>query len=43
MFREIAAAAEEGDERLRGFAGILDPVPEGLPEHVEDWYRRCRG
>ena len=43
MFREIAAAAEEGDERLRGFAGILYPVPEGLPEHVEDWYQRCGG
>ena len=43
LFGEIAAAAEESDDRLRGAVGILDPVPEGLPEHIEDWYRRCRG
>ena len=25
-----------------GAAGYPRPVPDGLPEHVEDWYRRCQ-
>ena len=25
-----------------GAAGYPPPVPDGLPEHVEDWYRRCQ-
>ena len=28
--------------RLVQAAGDPRPVPEGLPEHIEDWHRRCR-
>ncbi len=30
-----------GGQRARA-AGYPAPVPEGLPEHVDDWHRRCR-
>ena len=44
LFRGIVTAAWErtpGGRRSRG-AGYPAPVPEGLPEHVDDWHRRCR-
>ena len=30
-----------GGQRPRA-AGYPGPVPDGLPEHIEDWHRRCR-
>ncbi len=30
-----------GGQRARA-AGYPAPVPDGLPEHIEDWHRRCR-
>ncbi|MCY3808207.1 MAG: hypothetical protein OXG58_02025 [Gemmatimonadetes bacterium] len=29
-------------ERLVSVAGERRPIPDGLPEHIEDWHRRCR-
>ena len=29
-------------ERLDHAAGERRPIPDGLPEHIEDWHRRCR-
>ncbi len=29
-------------ERLVEAAGYPRPIPDGLPEHIEDWHRRCR-
>ena len=44
LFGGIVAEAWERTPggRPPGGAGWPDPVPEGLPEHVEDWHRRCR-
>ena len=36
-----AWARTPGGKRYGG-AGYPDPVPDGLPEQVEDWHRRCR-
>ena len=44
LFGGIVAEAWErtpGGKRPGG-AGYPAPYPEGLPEHVEDWHRRCR-
>ncbi|MCY3807982.1 MAG: hypothetical protein OXG58_00840 [Gemmatimonadetes bacterium] len=42
LFREVVAAAREFDDGWLGGAGDAhSAVPEGLPEHIEDWYRRC--
>ena len=35
-----AEARTPSDRLVRG-AGEPAPVPEGLPEHVQDWHRRC--
>ena len=44
LFGGIVAEAWErtpgGKRRGTGYGPA--PVPEGLPEHVEDWHRRCR-
>ena len=42
LFRGIVADAWErtpGGKRRRAYG---PGPPEGLPEHVEDWHRRCR-
>ncbi|MCE2398491.1 MAG: hypothetical protein J4F34_05515 [Gemmatimonadetes bacterium] len=44
LFGGIVAEAWErtpGGKRYGG-AGYPDPFPDGLPEHVADWHRRCR-
>ncbi|MCY3943666.1 MAG: hypothetical protein OXG18_07885 [Gemmatimonadetes bacterium] len=44
LFDDMVSAARERapSDQLYGLAGVPDPIPPGLPEHVEDWYRRCR-
>ena len=44
LFRDIVSEARERTpkDRLRSAAGWPQPMPDGLPEHVEDWHRRCR-
>ncbi|MCE2397565.1 MAG: hypothetical protein J4F34_00770 [Gemmatimonadetes bacterium] len=45
LYRDIVAEARQrtwpGDITMV-VAGDPDPVPDGLPEHVEDWHRRCK-
>ncbi|MCE2398302.1 MAG: hypothetical protein J4F34_04550 [Gemmatimonadetes bacterium] len=43
LYRDTVSQARErtpSDRLVRG-AGEPAPVPDGLPEHVEDWHRRC--
>lgn len=43
LFEDIMAEAWErtpGGHRYRAYGPA--PIPDGLPEHVEDWHRRCR-
>ena len=44
LFKKEVAAAWERAPALdrRSAAGYPRPFPPGLPEHVEDWHRRCR-
>ncbi len=44
LYEEIVAEAWASTPggRPPEFAGYPLAVPEGLPEHVEDWHRRCR-
>ena len=45
LFRDVVSQARKRTprDRLRRMgAGAPQPVPDGLPEHVEDWHRRCR-
>ena len=44
LFEGIVAEAWERmyGGRPASAAGEPLPVPEGLPEHVDDWHRRCR-
>jgi len=43
LFRDVVSQARKRTpkDRLRRGAGWPQPVPDGLPEHVEDWHRRC--
>jgi len=43
LFRDVVSQARKRTprDRLRWGAGAPQPVPDGLPEHVEDWHRRC--
>ena len=43
LFKEgvAEARARTPDERLVWAAGYPRPIPDGLPEEVEDWHRRC--
>ncbi|MDE2871028.1 MAG: hypothetical protein OXQ94_04980 [Gemmatimonadota bacterium] len=44
LFRDVVSQARKRTprDRLLWGAGAPQPVPDGLPEHVEDWHRRCR-
>lgn len=45
LFRDVVSQARKRtprDRLRRGAAWWPQPVPDGLPEHVEDWHRRCR-
>ena len=44
LFRDIVSQARKRTprDRLRRGAGAPQPIPDGLPEHIEDWHRRCR-
>lgn len=44
LFRDVVSQARKRTprDRLPGGAGAPQPIPDGLPEHVEDWHRRCR-
>ena len=44
LFRDVVSQARKRTprDRLRRGAGAPQPIPDGLPEHVEDWHRRCR-
>ena len=44
LFDDMVSAARERapSDQVYDLAGVPDPIPPGLPEHVEDRYRRCR-
>ena len=44
LFRDVVSQARKRTprDRLRFGPGGPQTVPDGLPEHVEDWHRRCR-
>ena len=45
LFKGVVAEAwarTPGGKPYHGSSFMLpEPVPDGLPEHVEDWHRRC--